>query len=67
MRIDGSRIGIVGGSISGCGAAIALGRLGCDVTVFERSSGALRNRGSGIAIPIPLRDDLVARGDEEGR
>ncbi|MGI9644446.1 MAG: FAD-dependent monooxygenase [Ilumatobacteraceae bacterium] len=62
MDVSGSRVGIVGGSIAGCGAAIGLGRLGCDVTVFERSSGALRDRGSGIAIPIPLRDDLIANG-----
>lgn len=60
MNVAGSRIGIVGGSIAGCGAAIALSRLGGDVTVFERSSGALRDRGSGIAIPIPLRDELVS-------
>ncbi|HKG24764.1 MAG TPA: FAD-dependent monooxygenase [Thermomicrobiales bacterium] len=59
MRIRGSTIGIVGGSIAGCAAAIALGRLGCDVHVFERSSGALRDRGSGIVMPPALRDDLI--------
>jgi 2-polyprenyl-6-methoxyphenol hydroxylase-like FAD-dependent oxidoreductase len=62
MSIAGSRVGIVGGSIAGCAAAIALDRLGCDVHVFERSSGALRERGSGIAIPIPLRDQLIELG-----
>jgi 2-polyprenyl-6-methoxyphenol hydroxylase-like FAD-dependent oxidoreductase len=55
-------VGIVGGSIAGCAAAIALRRLGCDVTVFERSSGALRDRGSGIAIPNPLRDEMIGAG-----
>mgnify|MGYP001822942065 CR=1 FL=1 len=62
MDVSGSNVGIVGGSIAGCAAAIALDRLGCSVTVVERSSGALRDRGSGIAVPIPLRDELVATG-----
>jgi 2-polyprenyl-6-methoxyphenol hydroxylase-like FAD-dependent oxidoreductase len=59
VGVRGSRVGVVGGSIGGCAAAIALGRLGCDVTVFERSSGALRDRGSGIAIPVDLRNELI--------
>ncbi len=29
------------------------------MTVFERSSGALRDRGSGIAIPVDLRNELI--------
>jgi 2-polyprenyl-6-methoxyphenol hydroxylase-like FAD-dependent oxidoreductase len=55
MRVEGSRVGIVGGSIAGCATAIALRRLGCDITVLERSSGALRDRGAGIAVPDILR------------
>ena len=62
MLVRGSRVGIIGGSIAGCAAAIALERLGCDVQVFERSSGALRDRGSGIAIPLALRDELIDSG-----
>ncbi len=62
MRIAGSTVGIVGGSIAGCAAATALARLGCEVEVFERSSGELRDRGSGIAIPLALRDELIATG-----
>ena len=62
MRVEGSRVGIVGGSIAGCAAAIALQRLGCEVEIFERSSGALRDRGSGIGIPIALRDELIDHG-----
>ncbi|MGH9009216.1 MAG: NAD-binding protein [Acidimicrobiia bacterium] len=62
MSVAGSRVGIVGGSIAGCALAVAAQRLGCDVTVFEASSGALEDRGVGIFIPIPLRDQLIARG-----
>ena len=62
MSVRGSRVGIIGGSIAGCATAIALERLGCDVQVFERSSGVLRDRGSGIAIPLALRDELIDSG-----
>lgn len=59
LPVAGSSVGIVGGSIAGCALGIALSRLGCHVTIFERSSSALRDRGSGIAIPKPLRDELI--------
>lgn len=62
QTIAGSSVGVIGGSIAGCAAAIALSRLGCDVTVLERSSAGLKDRGSGIAIPIALRDELVDAG-----
>ena len=52
------RIAIVGGSIAGCSAAIALGRDGHDVRVFERSSKKLQDRGAGIVIPAPLFESL---------
>ncbi len=58
-RVAGSSVGVIGGSIAGCATAIALSRLGCDVTVMERSSAGLNDRGSGIAIPVALRDDLI--------
>lgn len=61
-RVAGSSVGIIGGSIAGCATAIALERLGCDVTVLERSSSGLQDRGSGIAIPIALRDELIEAG-----
>ena len=62
MDVAGSSVGIVGGSIAGCAAAVALERLGAEVDVYERSSGELRDRGSGIAIPLALRDELIAEG-----
>lgn len=61
MAIEGMKVAIAGGSIAGCATAIALGRAGCEVTVFERSS-SLQDRGSGIAIPVPLRDQLIESG-----
>jgi 2-polyprenyl-6-methoxyphenol hydroxylase-like FAD-dependent oxidoreductase len=61
MAIEGMKVAIAGGSIAGCATAIALSRAGCDVTVFERSS-SLQDRGSGIAIPVPLRDQLIEAG-----
>jgi 2-polyprenyl-6-methoxyphenol hydroxylase-like FAD-dependent oxidoreductase len=60
IQMDGNRVGIVGGSIGGCAAAIVLRRAGFDVTVFERSAGALRDRGHGITFPVETRAELVA-------
>jgi 2-polyprenyl-6-methoxyphenol hydroxylase-like FAD-dependent oxidoreductase len=62
MSIAGSRVAVVGGSIAGCAAAIALTRAGCDVTVYERTNGVLRDRGFGIGIPVALHDALVSGG-----
>jgi 2-polyprenyl-6-methoxyphenol hydroxylase-like FAD-dependent oxidoreductase len=59
-KITGSRVAVVGGSIAGCAAAIALARAGCDVTVFERTRGSLRDRGFGIGIPPDTFGRLVA-------
>jgi 2-polyprenyl-6-methoxyphenol hydroxylase-like FAD-dependent oxidoreductase len=56
MRLS---IGIVGGSIAGCSAAILLSRAGHDVSVFERSRGGLVGRGGGIATTGAIWDDLV--------
>ncbi len=62
MRIDGSRVGVIGGSIAGCATSIALTRAGCTVEVYERSEGELQDRGSGIAIPMALREELIETG-----
>lgn len=61
-HVRGSTVGIVGGSIAGCAMAVGLARLGCDVHVFERSRGALQDRGAGIMLPPALRDELIDRG-----
>ncbi|MFC8228742.1 FAD-dependent monooxygenase [Streptomyces sp. NPDC057287] len=62
MAMTGLRMGVVGGSIAGCAMAIAGTRSGADVTVYERSSGELRDRGLGIVIPPALHTRLVALG-----
>jgi 2-polyprenyl-6-methoxyphenol hydroxylase-like FAD-dependent oxidoreductase len=55
------RIAIVGGSIAGCSAAIALGKNGHEVRIFERTSQKLQDRGAGIVIPAPLFEYLTER------
>lgn len=54
-------VGIVGGSIAGCAAAVELIRGGHRVTVFERSTGTLRGRGAGIGTPTGTLETLVER------
>ena len=61
MSVRGLKVAIAGGSISGCAAATALMRAGCDVEVFERSARGLMDRGSGIGIPGPLREELIQK------
>ena len=55
------RIGIVGGSISGCAACVALLQLGHGVEVFERAVGALEGRGAGIATLPSVLEELRER------
>lgn len=62
MTGAGLRIGVVGGSVAGCAMAIAGSRAGAEVTVYERSDGALEDRGFGIVIPPPLHAELVTAG-----
>lgn len=59
---SGLRIGVVGGSIAGCAMALAATNAGAEVTVYERSSGRLRERGFGIGVPQPLLEQLVEMG-----
>lgn len=57
----GLKVAIVGGSIAGCAAAIALRRVGCEVMVYERSRGKLEDRGAGIGMPFALLHTLIER------
>ena len=62
-EVSNSRVAIVGGSIAGCAAYIALMRANVDinVTIFERSTN-LRDRGLGIGLPQPILDELLKDG-----
>ncbi|MBO2448766.1 hypothetical protein J4573_16810 [Actinomadura barringtoniae] len=62
MMRDQRRAAVVGGSIAGCAAAVALRRAGCMPEVYERSGSGLRARGAGIAMPASLRDEAIAVG-----
>ena len=58
---NGLNIGIVGGSIAGCAAAIELTRAGHRVQVYERSRGELQGRGAGIGTPTSAIESLMDR------
>ncbi len=55
-------VAIVGGSIAGCTAAVELSRLGCAVTLFERSGEELKDRGAGIGVPAWVIETFIERG-----
>jgi 2-polyprenyl-6-methoxyphenol hydroxylase-like FAD-dependent oxidoreductase len=59
--MKGLRIGVVGGSIGGCAAAVALTRAGHQVTVLERSPDALHGRGAGIGTQMSVLRSLMDR------
>lgn len=61
MIAQGLKVGIVGGSIAGCTVAVELMRLGCDVTLFERTGDELKDRGAGIGTPMAVFESLVSR------
>ena len=55
-------VGIVGGSITGCSVAAELAAIGCNVTLFERSGEALKDRGAGIGVPSSVFETFVEDG-----
>ncbi len=56
------KIAIIGGSLSGCMAAILLGRAGHDVTVYERSKSGLVGRGGGLTTSRKVLEQMKAQG-----
>ena len=56
------RVAVIGGSITGCTAAIELARVGCEVVLFERSGEELKDRGAGIGIPSSGIEAYITRG-----
>ena len=55
------KVGIIGGSIAGCTTAIELSRVGCEVTLFERTGDELKDRGAGIGVPPSIIDTFITR------
>jgi 2-polyprenyl-6-methoxyphenol hydroxylase-like FAD-dependent oxidoreductase len=56
------RVGIIGGSISGCATAALLHRVGHEVTVFERAESDLVSWGAGIGTPTAVWQNMLTRG-----
>ena len=61
MSGDGISVAVVGGSLGGLTTALVLRDIGCDVTVFERSTEELEARGAGIVVLPETSRYLVER------
>ncbi len=59
--IQGLKVGVIGGSIAGCTTAIELLRLGCEVTLLERTGEELKDRGAGIGVPSSVMETFITR------
>lgn len=59
--LENLQVGVIGGSIAGCTVAIELLRLGCEVSIFERSGDELKDRGAGIGVPSSVIDTYIER------
>jgi 2-polyprenyl-6-methoxyphenol hydroxylase-like FAD-dependent oxidoreductase len=53
------KVVVVGGSLGGLFNGIALRSLGCEVEVFEKSSGLMRDRGAGIVFQQEVAEFLT--------
>src|SRR5947207_8850461 len=53
------KVVVAGGSLGGLFNAIALRSLGCDVDVFEKSSGLMKDRGAGIVFQEKVAEFLT--------
>src|SRR5215472_5703118 len=59
------RATVVGGSVAGLAAGIVLGRLGWRVTIVERSSGRLADRGAGLGMDMGLVRAVLGPGSKQ--
>ncbi|MGW9173398.1 FAD-dependent monooxygenase [Streptomyces decoyicus] len=63
IQIAGAEVAVVGGSIAGCATALAAHRAGAGrVTVYERTTGRLADRGVGLAVHNARYAELAAAG-----
>jgi 2-polyprenyl-6-methoxyphenol hydroxylase-like FAD-dependent oxidoreductase len=61
LNVNGTapKVVVVGGSLGGLFNAIALRSFGCEVDVFEKSSGLMKDRGAGIVFQQEVADLLT--------
>jgi 2-polyprenyl-6-methoxyphenol hydroxylase-like FAD-dependent oxidoreductase len=62
MANERLKIAIIGGSLGGLFSGIALQKAGHDVSIFEKTSGKLKERGAGIVLQYELMDFLKDYG-----
>lgn len=55
----GPKVVVVGGSLGGLFDAIALRSLGCEVDIYEKSSGLMQDRGAGIVFQQEVAEFLT--------
>src|SRR6202049_4992959 len=53
------KVVVIGGPLGGLFNAIALRSLGCEVEVFEKSSGLMKDRGAGIVFQQEVAEFLT--------
>lgn len=56
------KVAVIGGSIAGLSAGIALRCIGCDVHVYEQSPVLLRGKGGGLVVQYEMLDWMAAHG-----
>ncbi len=56
------KVAVIGGSIAGLSAGIALRCIGCDVHIYEQSPVLLRGKGGGLVVQYEMLDWMAAHG-----